>query len=332
LAGRAYLRNNEQVILCGPGAVMPVCDLPVLRYTPFDSGKYDMSPGLSHFQLATDNPHQRLIQLDHQYPLYRANKQRIRADALTAHWGVSEFLSDTQRQVNQTLIEQLCAAYPQYFCLEAPGRLACLLSGDLLEFSPDYVLQAHPVYSCLFDALAAQIQEDLAVWQLQGERDWLAALHVCAPNGWAPAEKVGLSFDQVHAPVPGMERQRAQVLPLLKGLIQKPAFCRFIWDLRTCPALNHHPAVASFPPFGLDNPTLYARVERQVLYGLPSCNAVLFMIRTYVYPVQDLTTHNWVGLERALAGMAPELLAYKRLTDEVVPIRAWLQQLIRTQA
>lgn len=306
-----------------------LCDLPVLRYTPFDTGKYDMSPGLSHFQLDAHNPHQRLIQLDHQYPLYRANKQRIQANA--AHWGESEFLPETQRQVNQILIEQLCMAYPDYFYLE-PGRLVCLLSGEVLAFSPDYVLQAHPVYTTLFEALAAQIQEDLAVWQLQGERDWLAALHVCAPNGWAPAEKVGLSFDQVHAPVPGMERQRAQVLPLLKGLIQKPTFCRFIWDLRTCPALNHHPAVAILPPFILDNPTLYARVERQVLYGLPTCDAVLFMIRTYVYPVQELTGQHLMGLDRALAGMGQDLLAYKRLTDEVVSIRAWLQQLIGLQA
>lgn len=307
-----------------------VCDLPVLRYAPFETGKYDMSPGLSHFQLNPHHPRQRLIQLDRQYPHYRANKLHIQAEAPAAHGGTAMFLPETQRQVNQALITQLCVAYPDYFHC-ASGRLTCALSGDVLDFSAHYELLPHPRYATLFEALAAQIQEDVAVWQLQGERDWLAALQVCAPNGWAPAEKLGLSFDQVHAPVPGMERQRAHVLPLLKGLIQKPSFVRFIWDLRTCPALNHHPAVASLPPFQPENPTLYARVERQILYGLPGCDAVLFMIRTYIYPVDTLSRSDWQGLDQALATMSPEVLAYKRLNTEVGAIRTWLQHLLNSE-
>ncbi|MGV3527194.1 MAG: heme-dependent oxidative N-demethylase subunit alpha family protein [Candidatus Sericytochromatia bacterium] len=323
--------NEQMVSASEPDShpARPVCHGPVLRYAPFASGTYTMSPGLRHLQIDATDPARRLVQLDAEYPLYRANKQAIRASALARHVGTQGFDPATRQAVFETLIGQLCAAYPAYFRLEAPGRLHCLLSGEELVYAEDYTLAPHSVYADLWDALASQIQEDLAVWQLRGEHDSLSALHVCAPNGWDPAAKLGLSFDQIHAPVPGMERQRAHYLPLLKGLIHKPAFCRFIWDLRTCPALNHHPLAAQAPPFDPADPVLYVRVERQLLYGLPSCAAVLFLIRTYCYPVRSLDVSGLVGLERALAGMPPEMRAYKQLARDAEAICAWLQALIR---
>ncbi|MEZ0370568.1 MAG: heme-dependent oxidative N-demethylase subunit alpha family protein [Candidatus Sericytochromatia bacterium] len=313
--------------MSSPSVCSAECSAQVLRYTPFDTGRYEISPGLSHFRVAAGDPQRRLLQLDREFPLYYANKQHCRSEQLQHHVLEADLKPETRRIVNRTLIEQLCGSYPDYFWLEAPGHLHCRLSGELLCFTADFELQEHPVYLNLWDALAAQVQEDLAIWQLEGERDWLAALHVCAPNGWAPAEKIGQSFDSVHTPVPGMERQRATYLPLLKGLIQKPAFCRFIWDLRTCAALNHHPETANLPPFKPEQPELWVRLERQVLYGLPACDAVLFTIRTYRYPVQELSAISLAGLDQALAGMSPELADYKRLDREA--LRAWLQRLLR---
>lgn len=316
----------------------PIDELaPPIRYTPFDAGKYDMSPGLSHLRIAPEDPLRRLIQLDREYPAYRANKQACRAEKLSRYSLEHALPAATRQRVNQLLIEQLCASYPAWFQRAGPQQLACRLSGDLLSWGQDGF--HHPGYTSLFDALAAQMQEDLAIWQLDGERDWLAALHVCAPNGWAPGEKIGQSFAQVHLPVPGMERQRANYLPMLAGLIRKPAFCRFIWDLRTDPELNHQPEHRAeldpegvdSPPFSLAAPVLWVRLERQLLYGLPDCNAVLFMIRTYRYPVESLTSASLAGLDRALAQMSPKLLAYKRL--EAAPlIRSWLQSLIASRS
>lgn len=307
---------------------------PPIRYTPFDAGTYAMSPGLSHLRVEPDDPLRRLIQLDREYPAYRANKQACRAEQLSRYYLEQALPAPTRQRANRLLIEQLCASYPSLFWREDPHRLVCRLSGERLSWGPDFDF-SHPVYASLFDALAAQMQEDLAIWQLDGDRDWLAALHVCAPNDWAPAEKIGQSFDQVHVPVPDMERQRAHYLPLLAGLIRKPAFCRFIWDLRTDSELNHqpehlaerHPAGADPPPFSPAAPALWVRLERQLLYGLPDCKAVLFMIRTYRYPVESLNSTSLAGLDKALATMSPKLLAYKRL-EQAPLIRAWLQDLI----
>lgn len=303
---------------------------PPLAYAPFVSGRYDVSPGLSHMSLSAEDPHRRLIQLDREYPLYRANKEACRAQNPEAYMLEAELDPVTARLANQALIDALCAGYPDYFRLEAPGRLACRLSGETLRFD-DMQLAPHPVYRQLLDALACQLQEDIAIWQARDGRDWLAALHVCAPNGWAPAEKIGKSFDFVHESVPGMERQRASYGPLLAGLIRKPAYCRFLWDLRTDPALNHHPERVSLPAFNPARPALWVRLERQLLYGLPEANAVLFMIRSYRYPVAGLELAGLKGIDQALSTMPAELLAYKRLDADYDAIRTWLAELIRAR-
>lgn len=297
-----------------------------LRYTPFDSGKYEMSPGLKHFQVTPSDPDKRLIQLDSEYPIYRTNIDTCRAANLSRYYLEQDLPETTRQRVNQVLIDQLCLSYPALFQQPAPGQLICQLSNEHFSWNTNQAWE-HPIYTSLLDALASLIQEDLAIWQLDGQRDWLAALHVCAPNGWAPDEKIGLSFNQVHAPVPEMERQRANYLPLLAGLIRKPAFCRFIWDLRPDNRLNHHPSAAFTEPFSLAAPALWVRLERQVLYGLPDCNAVLFTIRTYHYPVESLSLTSLTGIEKAVSGMSPEVLEYKRL-GAPGEVSLWLQKLM----
>ena len=309
--------------------------LPVLRYFPFESGKYDVStPGLIHLQVETETPERRLFQIDQNHPIYLNNKQQCRQENINKYYLEQDLNPACQRLVNQTIVDHLCRAYPQWFQFEHP-ILNCLLSGDQLKLSAKFELQAHSKYLNLFDALASQLQEDLAIWQLQENQDWLAALHVCAPNHWAPAEKIGKTFAEVHQSVPGMEAQRGNYLPMLKGLIQKPAFCRFIWDLKTSSRLNHHPLAPAdilpenwqLPPFSLVAPELYVRVERQVLYGLPACQAVLFAIRTYLYPVQALDLAGLQGLARALNTMPHDLLHYKGLEKSRGDMLSWLAEL-----
>lgn len=278
-----------------------------------------------------------MLQVDQQFADYLANKQACRLENLSKYACEQDFAQQTQQAVCQTLIQHLCSAYPQFFSQPTPRQLHCQLTGEQLQFRADGQLHPHPKYQNMLDALAAQVQEDIAVWQLQAEQDWLAALHVCSPNGWAPAEKVGKNFDELHQQVPGMQKMRQHYLPMLKGLIQKPAFSRFIWDLKTRPQLNLHPQAPTgisaadweLPAFEPEAPELYVRVERQVLFGLPNCNAVLFLIRTYHYAVRELDSNGLHGLLQAIAGMPPELLAYKKIADSAGDIQDWLQSLLK---
>ena len=123
---------------------------------------------------------------------------------------------------------------------------------------------------------------------------------------------------------------------MLRGLIHKPAFYRFIWDFKSNQRLNHHPQAPSgilakdwaMADFQAGASELYVRVERQVLYGLPQCNAVLFTIRTYLYPVLDFALEALQGLYQALKTMPPELIAYKNIQASTPAILAFLQDRI----
>ena len=151
--------------------------------------------------------------------------------------------------------------------------------------------------------------------------DWLAAIHLCAPNHWAAEDKVGKPFNGVHAPVPGMEKTMPHYFKMLQSVIQKGPFTRYAWGIATDNRLNHHPEA---PP-GINkqqwqgraidgHSQLYIRTERQNLVGFPQVNAFMFTIRTYFYEVNQLNNNEKKALWSAVRGMSEEALAYKGLT------------------
>ena len=151
--------------------------------------------------------------------------------------------------------------------------------------------------------------------------DWLAAIHLCAPNHWAAEDKVGKPFNVVHAPVPGMEKTMPHYFKMLQSVIQKGPFTRYAWGIATDNRLNHHPEA---PP-GInkqqwqgraidEHSQLYIRTERQNLVGFPQVNAFMFTIRTYFYEVTQLNNNEKKALWSAVRGMSEEALAYKGLT------------------
>jgi hypothetical protein len=122
-------------------------------------------------------------------------------------------------------------------------------------------------------------------------------------------------------------------LKMLESLVQKGPFTRFAWGIATDNRLNHHPIA---PPdwdakdwqgrtIGLHNPELYVRVERQNLIGLSAVNAFIFTIRTYFYPVADLTRMEQKALLGAVESMSEKALAYKGLTGKVTYLQEMLQ-------
>jgi hypothetical protein len=50
-------------------------------------------------------------------------------------------------------------------------------------------------YLSVFDMLCAQLQEDFAICCTNEHEDWLAAIHLCAPNHWAAGDKIGKPFE-----------------------------------------------------------------------------------------------------------------------------------------
>jgi hypothetical protein len=185
--------------------------------------------------------------------------------------------------------------------------------------------------------------EDIAVvacGQRGGGDDRIVALHLCAPSHWRAEDKIGRSFADAHAPVPGMERSRqtGAARALMDAAVHRGPWVRFAWGITGDDRLNHHPD----PPPGVDpgawrgrafdpnaDPPFFVRAERQVLWGLPDVNAFVFAIRVYHRSgaVIRANPHQRALLTAALQSMNTDARRYKNLTDaDVDGIVAWLHE------
>jgi dimethylamine monooxygenase subunit A len=307
-----------------------------MRYLPFLDGKYSTAPGLLWMKKAIAEKDRLVFQIDETYDRYLENKKACRQENLNKYYTRSRFVPATERAVNQYLVNQLTQEYPGQFIFKPASDFYYLrnqYTGEELTWAEDWQAVTQNTYQDLFDGLCGQVPEDIAVCQLEQNQDWLAALHLCAPNHWAAQDKIGKPFNVVHGPVPGLDQMMRHYFKMLESLVQKGPFTRFAWGIATDNRLNHHPKA---PPgwnatdwqgraIGLHHPELYIRVERQNLIGLLAVNAFIFTIRTYFYSVADLTRPEQKALLAAVESMSEKALAYKGLTGKV----GYLQELLQ---
>ena len=333
---------------CSPKHHAPSPTQPPPRYLPFLQGRYEVSPGLYRFGTDFGNgaADQQLLQFDSLFASYRDAKLAARRENPSKYICTDGFGGEVARTVNTHLVQRLAAEHPGYFTLgSAPNRvrLDCALTGETLQFDGDYTLLAitprdgvAPPYLHGLDALACQVQEDLAVVVGGKHGDRVCAIHLCFPNHWAAQDKIGRSFHTIHAPVPGMATVNRKATQLVTTIIQKGPFVRFAWGLATDTRLNHHPvappgedptrwAGRSFDP---DCPKLFLRVERQTTVGFPNVDAALFTIRSYFYDVAQFRHDPAVcsPLVSAIESMSGTQLEYKGLARDRDAIVAWLRR------
>ena len=179
-------------------------------------------------------------------------------------------------------------------------------------------------YVSALDALAAQMQEDMAIVQISEEDNRLVAIHAVAPGGWDPRKKIGKSFQEIHAPVAEIENLAGKAQALLKNIVKGGRYQRFVWGLSPDTELNHHPENAAPLRFDASLPALYLRVERQVLVGFESESALLFCIHPYFLDCATLSTEQRLALSKAIQTMTEASRAYKGLTESFNDIIEWL--------
>ncbi|MEN9208396.1 MAG: DUF3445 domain-containing protein [Gloeomargarita sp. GMQP_bins_14] len=313
---------------------MPACPVEQLpdapRYFPLAKGRYEVKPGL--YPLGTDfgqgERDRQVFHLDSDFPHYRQVKQAARQEDLAKYVQTCNLTPPVEQAAVAFIAQRLPQEYPQWFRLEdhtAGWRLHCYLTGEVLDFDRDFGCRGTAYLSGL-DALAMQIQEDLCVVSRTGDRHWVSVIHLCFPNHWAAQDKIGRSFAEIHAPVPGMEPLNRRGAALVQAMIAGPPMVRFAWGLSTDTELNHHPDRPGGRTFDPQCPCLYLRLERQVIWGLPAVEAALFFIRTYFRDVsclrQDPMHHT--ALRSAIQSMSPAALTYKGLAPHLREILAWL--------
>lgn len=296
-------------------------------YFPPEKGLYEVKPGLISLDtdLGNGKLDQHIFQFDNQFLTYRSNKLKARSESVEKYICLQEDIDLSE--VNRFILDTLCKDYPEYFSFDKQSRqLYCHLTDEQLV-PDDYGS---------FDQLAMQVQEDLAVMEVDKDAQGkIIALHLCAPNHWAAQDKIGKDFIEIHHAVPEMERIIQRNREINKACLNKGPFVRFAWGLSTDKHLNHHPQ----PPAGISSsewqgrkfnpqmPELYMRVERQTLKGFVDKNLILFTIRTYFYDVKTLDQQQKQLLLDAINSMSPAALQYKGLGESKNAICDWLKHL-----
>lgn len=178
--------------------------------------------------------------------------------------------------------------------------------------------------------LALAVQEDLAILDAgSGTLPWLA---VALPSMWAPEEKIGRHFTEVHAPVAD-NRLILQAADRLMALVTAgERWERFVWTLTGHPRLHAHPrrvAPERWAP-GLSDEALAAqtwmRTERQTFLPVAGRRQAVFTIQVATQPLTQALVDSGQAarLHDALATMSDPVLAYRGLAAVQPALLRWL--------
>jgi dimethylamine monooxygenase subunit A len=153
---------------------------------------------------------------------------------------------------------------------------------------------------------------------------WLA---VCLPSFWAPEEKVGRHFAEVHAPVAD-NNLLIRASEALTRTVTGPARCeRFVWTITDHPRLHGHPQRID-PRRWADTPVASAwwRTERQTFIPLPALGQAVFTIHVEIQTLAAAIAApgRAAALLAAVESMSPAVLDYRGLTGVRQPLLDWL--------
>lgn len=193
--------------------------------------------------------------------------------------------------------------------------------------------------------LALAFEEDFAVIDgATGRVPWLA---VALPSRWAPADKLGKRFADVHAPV----ADNAQLLSAADALArlvtaEGDRWERFVWTITPDPRLHQHPARGkpAWPEIDVRGSVgmsadciarnAYFRSERQTFIPMAGSGQAVFTIHVESAPLSDAVGSAEAArrVHDALASMSVAVLAYRDLTHVREPLLHWLAARARSEA
>lgn len=286
-------------------------DAPPVRYFPIDPSPYRMKAGLHAFGTDFGNgaADRQFFQHDREAGAYAAAKERTRR-------GRAGVLA--QGPPHQRAHEAVLAWIHATWNEEHPERPLPPLHPTRTSGLPITNSTAPDAesYGTAYAQISSLIQEDLTVLHrpAKGEESAIAVF-VDFPSGWRPESIVGATFARIHAPVPGFADDDAQARAMTSSMIDRGPYVRFVWTLSADDALDHHPEDGGRRPW-TGATRAWLRVERQVTVPFPTENASLFLIRTYLYPFEDLSPGERGRLRGAVDAMPADIARYKGLEGE----------------
>ena len=239
----------------------------------------------------------------------------------------------------RALCSHAATEHPEAFLVEPGGVLhARRLGWSLRGTEPagngladiGACLHALPAEQRLPALLSLAFAEDFAVIDATtGRIPWLA---VCLPSHWAPEEKVGRHFGEIHAAVADNALLIGAAAHLMRLVTGTERWERFVWTITPSAKLHQHPKHDAATPWRADLDAhglaaqAFFRTEYQTFIPMPAQQQAIFTIHVETHrlatalaaPADARLVHG------ALASMSAPVLAYRGLTDARERLLQWL--------
>lgn len=187
--------------------------------------------------------------------------------------------------------------------------------------------------------IAGQVQEDIVLLDQRADSLWGDAGVVTFAADWSFGFDVGMSFLEIHGPVPRLRETGVitRAHEFLKRLQPHDPYRRTNWTLTIGRRLDV--STELYPEWGPDRETIqrvddetfgrsvHLRVEVQHLLRLPASGAICFLIRTYLLPLQDLArVEPWrARTADVLADLPEDMADYKGIIKYRDRAAEWLR-------
>ena len=231
------------------------------------------------------------------------------------------------RHKQSVLLEDANTVLVDALATEALAELHKLLSVNLQRYHSSVLNECNitvggnaPVKSYdVLKEISGWIPDDICLLQppVDEEEYILTAAAVFSPAGWLPEDKFLNPLSKIHDPVPGYQKTLAgSVNRFFRHISPENPVERYNWSLQQGDELRRlpqvHPKTDTLTP-------LYFRSERQLLLRLPKTHAVIFLIRTTLFKLDELLAAESGAFSKSellevIGSLSAEEQSYKNLS------------------
>ena len=207
---------------------------------------------------------------------------------------------DAQWEIVDLIIHNLITCYSDKFALEKNGEQWVFTNIQTEEdftftFGDRTSLAEEPL-----DFIGRHVQEDLILMMQRDGDLFLDAGQLCFPANWSLYFDLGMSFKEIHSPIPGFQNDdlEQRILQFLMRIEAGAPWVRKNWSLMAGKRLDT--SLETFSEWGKARKKVtkenagecvHLRVEVQKLFRLPKSNGILFTIHSHLLPLEKFIQH-----------------------------------------
>lgn len=280
----------------------------------------------------------RVIDIDSEYEVELAERERVLATDPSRHT-VLPHMRTACWDVMFTLMTEMATAYPESMSLTREGA-GWRWHNQKLDIDVHFVLgdeSTLPAEPLAF--IASQVQEDIVLLDQRDDDLFGDAGVVTFAADWSFGFDVGMTFLEIHGPVPRVRETGVitRAREFLMRLQPNETYRRTNWSMTVGRRLDvstelYHEWGPDRAMVGtVDDETfgrlVHLRVEVQHLIRLPESGAICFLIRTYMLPLADVATFEpWRERAEAVLTELPDDMAdYKGIISYRDRAVQWLR-------